>query len=104
MDKRSSKVGDRFYLEQKWKRVRLEALRRDRYICQLCGAKCLGKKRGKPSPEVDHIQPVKDRPDLAYELSNLRTLCKSCHSRHTLLGTIGQSKPAIGVDGYPIEE
>ena len=78
------------------------ALRRDRYICQLCGAKCLGKAKGKPSPEVDHIKPVKTHPDLKLSLTNLRTLCKPCHSRHTILGTIGRVKPEIGLDGYPV--
>ena len=87
-----------------WRALRLNVLRRDRYICQLCGAKCLGKKKNGISPEVDHIQPVKDRPDLKLVSSNLRTLCKPCHSRHTILGTIGKAKVEIGIDGYPVIE
>ena len=30
--------------------------------------------------QVDHILPLRERPDLAYVLSNLQGLCSSCHS------------------------
>lgn len=30
---------------------------------------------------VDHIQSVRDRPDLRLEWSNLQSLCKPCHDR-----------------------
>lgn len=33
--------------------------------------------------EVDHIQSVAERPDLRLTWSNLRALCKPCHSRRT---------------------
>ena len=29
---------------------------------------------------VDHIEPLAARPDLAYEPSNLRVLCRDCHA------------------------
>jgi 5-methylcytosine-specific restriction endonuclease McrA len=29
--------------------------------------------------EVDHVQPVDRRPDLALVLANLQTLCRTCH-------------------------
>ncbi len=31
--------------------------------------------------QVDHIVPLKDRPDLAFEPSNLQALCVPCHAR-----------------------
>ena len=31
--------------------------------------------------EVHHVRPVAVRPDLAYSLDNVRTLCKDCHIR-----------------------
>lgn len=34
--------------------------------------------------EVDHIRPVRKFPGLAYERSNLQSLCKSCHSTKTM--------------------
>jgi 5-methylcytosine-specific restriction endonuclease McrA len=80
----------------------LKVLRRDRYICQECGAKCLGKSKGLPAPQVDHIEELKVSPDKAYDLSNLRVLCKPCHSKRTILDTMGRAKPEIGPDGYPV--
>ena len=59
----------------RWTAVRLDALRRDGWQCVKCGA------RGRL--EVDHIQAVRDRPDLAYEVDGLQTLCRVCHSRKT---------------------
>jgi thymidylate synthase (FAD) len=43
--------------------------------CSLC--------KSKEGLEVDHIEPVCFRPDLAYEYSNLRIICKQCHSVKT---------------------
>jgi 5-methylcytosine-specific restriction endonuclease McrA len=34
---------------------------------------------------VDHIKRVKPHPELAYDLSNLQTLCPRCHSRKTAI-------------------
>jgi 5-methylcytosine-specific restriction endonuclease McrA len=95
--------GDPFYLTKRWKKLRAQVIRRDGYICQECKAKCLGKKHNKPAPEVDHIHQRKTHPHLAYDPSNLRTLCKPCHSRRTMLDNIGNTKPKIGIDGYPVE-
>jgi hypothetical protein len=38
---------------------------------------------GKPGQEVDHIESVRSAPDRRLDPYNLRTLCKSCHSRET---------------------
>jgi 5-methylcytosine-specific restriction protein A len=59
----------------RWKVVRLAAKRRDGFKCVQCNASGM--------LEVDHIKRVKDAPDLAFELSNLQTLCKPCHSAKT---------------------
>jgi 5-methylcytosine-specific restriction protein A len=101
--KSSRRKGNPFYLSKEWKAVRLKVLSRDKWKCQMCGVRCLGVAKGMPSPEVDHIQPLKDFPQLKLEMSNLRTLCKSCHSRHTMLGQIGEKKIEIGLDGFPVE-
>ena len=39
-----------------------------------------------PSREVHHIQPLYQRPDLAFARSNLMALCARCHNR--IEGTI----------------
>ncbi len=60
-----------------WPTVRSAALRRDGYRCTKCGA------HGKDVIlEVDHLKPVATHPDLEFELSNVRTLCRPCHARH----------------------
>lgn len=68
----------------RWKVVRKQVKDRDRWNCVECGA------RGRL--EVDHIKPVRHAPDLAYELTNLQTLCVSCHSRKTRI-EVGMGKP-----------
>ena len=53
-----------------WRRVRAQALERDGYRCQACGA---------PATEVDHLLPVIDGGTDA--AGNLRSLCTACHKR-----------------------
>jgi predicted HTH transcriptional regulator len=62
-----------------WKWRRREAVIRDDYICQKCGAE--GGPKGNAKLEVHHITPVaKGGSD---DLENLKTLCSDCHdSRH----------------------
>ena len=59
----------------RWKALRVQALQRDGWKCVRCGEKV--------GLEVDHILPVRDRPDLAYDLDNLQTLCGRDHARKT---------------------
>lgn len=76
----------RFYKSAKWSGkngVREQALRAGNYECSWCA------KEGKVTTiddatlEVDHIEEVQDRPDLALELSNTRVLCVRHHNiRH----------------------
>ena len=40
---------------------------------------------------ADHIQRIEVRPDLASDLSNMQTLCNSCHSVKTLAETNGRA-------------
>ncbi|HEY8066243.1 MAG TPA: HNH endonuclease [Methylosinus sp.] len=63
----------------RWKSLRFIVLRRDGFKCVTpeCGA------RG--ALEVDHIKPVRTHPELAFDLSNLQSLCVACHSRKTRL-------------------
>ena len=61
------------YLTPAWRALRRGVLKRDP-ICVDCGAAM--------SREVDHVVAVIDGG--ADELSNLRGLCKRCHSRRTM--------------------
>lgn len=67
------------YRDPRWAVVRLAAKRRDGWKCVECGA------RGRL--EVHHVKRVKDYPDLAYDLENLKTLCGVCHARVTAIET-----------------
>ena len=62
----------RFYMGRAWRFRRMQVLR-DEPWCS-CGQR---------STEVDHIIPVRLDPDLKLVRSNLRALCKSCHSQRT---------------------
>ncbi|WP_236553192.1 HNH endonuclease [Roseovarius indicus] len=65
----------------------MQALDRDDWQCVQCGER--------RRLEVDHIEPVRDRPDLAFRLSNLQCLCGRCHSRKTRIEVgMGQPNPA----------
>ncbi len=71
----------KFYMRAKWRKVRHQVLVRDHFECLHC------KKEGKltinqqQSLEVDHILELSERPDLAYDLNNLQTLCKYHHNK-----------------------
>lgn len=67
----------RGYCSRDWRAKRLEVLARDDYQCQACGRIVDRPKQA----HVDHIVPrASGGTD---ELSNLRTLCASCHSSRT---------------------
>lgn len=69
---------------KRWKALRLAAKRRDGWKCVQCGA------RGRL--EVDHIIPVRTNRELAFDLTNLQTLCAPCHTRKTRL-EVGAGQP-----------
>ena len=77
------KKPDPFYKSNAWARARRAALERDLWLCQDCMA---ARRRGemvKPraATVVHHIKPVEMYPELRLELSNLISLCESCHNK-----------------------
>ena len=64
---------------RRWKALRLQALRRDGFQCVQCGART--------RLEVDHIEPVRDAPERAFDLDNLQTLCAADHALKTRVET-----------------
>lgn len=85
-----------FYGGKDWLGVRRKVLARDGYRCVVCGADV----RGAGNARVDHVEPRTERPDLALEPSNLRTLCVSCdglrHNRDKW-----RKAPGVRLDGFP---
>nr|DAF24263.1 MAG TPA: NinG recombination protein [Caudoviricetes sp.]DAP05750.1 MAG TPA: NinG recombination protein [Bacteriophage sp.] len=65
------------YNSQKWKRKRLQILKRDGYMCQHC------KRYGKavPATTVHHIQHADEYPEMAFADKNLISLCEGCHNK-----------------------
>ncbi|MGI8618354.1 MAG: FAD-dependent thymidylate synthase [Gemmatimonadaceae bacterium] len=59
-------------LRREVERLRLEILARDAYRCRLCG-------RDKARLVMHHVLPVWYRPDLAAEIDNIVTVCRTCH-------------------------
>ena len=60
-------------LQSKWLRVKRAAFERDGYKCQICGSQkdlC-----------GHHVKEKAQYPELAYEVSNIITLCKHCHAK-----------------------
>lgn len=71
--------NQKFYNGKRWKKVREIVLRRDGYLCQECLR--YGKRVG--ARDVHHIKHLEDFPELAYERTNLISLCSKCHrERH----------------------
>ena len=68
------KKANPFYLTTQWKHKRQEILERDHFECQEC------KRNGKVTTindsilEIDHIKPLEDYPELAYDNDNLQVL------------------------------
>ncbi len=70
---------------RRWQAVRHAVLERDGYRCVDCGA------RGRL--EVDHIQPVRSAPHLAFDPANCAARCARCHTKKTRL-EVGHPPPS----------
>src|ERR1700727_188382 len=58
-----------------WQRVRLQALRRDKYLCQ----NCLKRGRATQATEVHHLKKIVTHPHLRLVLDNLVSVDHDCH-------------------------
>lgn len=77
IDERRGSASKRGY-DRAWQKVRLLVLRQEPW-CRFC----IERGKYEPAAEVDHIEPIRRRPDLRLVMDNLRPLCKPCHSRRT---------------------
>lgn len=69
----------------KWREWRTAVFERDNHTCQICG-----KRGGEMHP--DHIKRFSLFPDLRFELSNGRTLCRDCHIKTPTYGNTKHDK------------
>ena len=79
-----------------WDRVRLQALKRDNYLCQ----PCLKQGRVTVAKAVDHITPkAKGGTD---DMDNLQAICDPCHIEKTAKDEGWKRPRTVGLDGYPV--
>lgn len=69
----------RVYHSSRWRKLRLQVLLRDDYVCQECRRNSLYTL----ADVVDHIIELRDDMGRAYDLSNLESLCHACHNSKT---------------------
>jgi hypothetical protein len=74
-----SPINKRIRRSSKFLQWRKKVFERDNYTCQKCG-----KRGGELHP--DHIKQFAYYPELRFELSNGRTLCKRCHMKTETFG------------------
>ena len=78
-----------------WDRIRLQALKRDGYLCQ----PCLRAGRITEAKAVDHIKPKAQGG--SDDLANLQGICDQCHADKTARDEGWKRPPTIGTDGWP---
>ena len=64
----------KFYESREWLDIRYQVLKRDNFMCQVCGATKLDGKL-----HVDHIKPLSLYPKLKLDKNNLQVLCEKCN-------------------------
>jgi 5-methylcytosine-specific restriction protein A len=62
-----------------WRRIRSQALARDKYLC----VHCLADGRATAAVDVDHRIPLTTAPEHRLDLDNLQSLCRPCHRAKT---------------------
>lgn len=73
-----NKESKTFYQSVAWQKTRELALMRDRYLC----VRCFKDKKIKKADVVHHIVEVTQDATLSLTLSNLESICHSCHNKH----------------------
>lgn len=71
-NKRSNDKEMKFYRTKEWRDKRSEALKRDCYVCQRCGA---------DATVVHHIVEVRQDYNKRLDIDNLESVCSSCHNK-----------------------
>ncbi|WP_082789295.1 HNH endonuclease signature motif containing protein [Tsukamurella pseudospumae] len=67
----------------RWKNLS-RRLRAAQPFCDICA--------GTAHPQVDHLLPVADFPELTYETANLRVLCRTCNGRRGANYTVADAE------------
>lgn len=93
-------MSDSFLTSRAWRFLRRLALERDHYRCVECKVDV----SAPGAARVDHIKPRSTHPELARELSNIRTLCTRCDNQaHREKGAkvkTGGRRERIAITGF----
>ena len=68
----------RWYKQDRWRRVRMEALHLHKYQCAQCKTDLHD--AGKQA-QVHHVAPLEHAPHRGFDLFNLEPLCIRCHNK-----------------------
>lgn len=79
-DRRRGSSSERGY-DYAWQKLRKQKLNADP-LCECDDCKA-GELRTTAAEVVDHIITIEERPELRLEWSNLRSMAKVCHDKHT---------------------
>jgi len=86
----------RIHSTAQWTRLAKQQLQREP-LCRYCGE--VGILR--TAEVADHVVPIRQRPDLAFDMSNIQSLCKFCHDS-VKAREESQGEPlGCGADGVP---
>ena len=91
----------RFYSTIEWQKARSKAARAWRATgapCHRCGQPLDWTTKG--SVVIDHVLPRRQRPDLAYEQTNLAAVCHRCNTVKAIWSE-NNKREEIGMDGLP---
>ena len=70
------------YKSRRWAQLRARVLRQQPWCADPLGWHAAVQEL-RPAVQVDHIVPLRQRPELAYVRSNLQGLCHQCHAKKT---------------------
>lgn len=87
------KKSEPFYHTAAWRKARRMRLQLDHYMCTECMKEFEAGDRLRPmrATMVHHVLPITERPDLALDVGNMRSLCDMHHNReHPEKGGQGQ--------------
>src|SRR6056297_2799063 len=86
------------YNTRQWRRLRKMVLERD-VFCVYCRE--MG--RVTPATVADHIIPVKERPDLAFDFNLIQGLCAACHDSIKRREEARGYRVGCSQDGAPVD-
>lgn len=90
--------NDRIRDSKEYKEWRMAVFKRDGFTCVICGIKNMKGLGYHVVFDADHIKPFSLFPELRFELSNGRTLCRPCHTKTDTWGNnIHKWKKEMGV-------